>query len=55
MRDVYEVVRTRCDCHPETCCCPPWTIFCNGEVLTKTYDREPIDRLIDMFKDRSKK
>jgi hypothetical protein len=39
--------RTRCDCHPETCCCPDYTVFCDGVVLAKVNDEKMAQKLCE--------
>jgi len=37
----YVVEKTLCDCHPETCCCPDFSIVdSNGETFMKLMDKK---------------
>lgn len=45
MKYTYE--RTRCDCHPETCCCQPFSVFSpEGRLMAYTYSQAAAERLI---------
>ncbi|HEU4375830.1 MAG TPA: hypothetical protein VFS02_20205, partial [Telluria sp.] len=37
----FTVGPTRCDCHPETCCCNPWSVLRpDGTTLARIYQKE---------------
>lgn len=41
-RDMYEVKRIRCDCHPETCCCHDFELVLNGERMASANDEHAL-------------
>lgn len=38
---------TQCDCHPETCCCPAYSVFCDGVLLAKVRDKAMAEKLCE--------
>lgn len=36
--DIYTIKETTCGCHPETCCCLPYTIMRNDEEYIKIHN-----------------
>lgn len=38
--------RTRCNCHPETCCCGEYTLYLNGERIVSGY-RDNLQKVAD--------
>lgn len=43
----FRIAQTRCGCHPETCCCPDFTVLCGDEVVCGGSDRESMQALVD--------
>jgi len=35
---MYELIKTTCICHPETCCCEDYQILLDGKAVAKTSD-----------------
>jgi hypothetical protein len=42
----FEIKPTRCDCHPETCCCPDYTLFLDGKRLVRDSDKENLEQIV---------
>jgi hypothetical protein len=39
---------TYCKCHPETCCCNPWSIYDeNDELMCRVYDKEKAIKIVN--------
>lgn len=64
MKDRYEIRSTCCDCHPETCCCNPFSVIDNTleegmNVVVKTYKTAKIIGMVKLankaWKRRQKK
>ena len=45
----YIVILTRCDCHPETCRCDPYTIYDTKEKekFTTAYNKSTAQKVAD--------
>ena len=42
----YQVRRTRCMCHPETCCCPDYEVIdSKGDVFVRTMDEKKAKKI----------
>lgn len=46
-KKLFRITQTRCGCHPETCCCPDFTVLCGDEVVCGGSDRESMQALVD--------
>jgi hypothetical protein len=42
----YSVESTRCDCHPETCCCPDFTVRKGEEIVARGMDGPALRDLV---------
>jgi len=36
----YRLKATRCNCHPETCCCSPWQLFDPDGKYVSSFDNK---------------
>jgi hypothetical protein len=43
----YTLGSTRCDCHPETCCCSDYTIYENGKEYAQIVSKEIGDHIVE--------
>lgn len=44
MKSKYKVGQTHCNCHPETCCHKPWTVYDeNDEPIDRYFHKEDAD------------
>ena len=50
-RDAFVIERNRCDCHPETCCCPEYNLLMDGVVISRNSNRQELQRVIDRIKE----
>ena len=41
----YRVESTSCGCHPETCCCQPWTLWDGDHEIAKGMQIAPLERI----------
>jgi len=48
-KDKYEVLRNRCDCHPETCCCRPWAVFQGKEKVETFHVKEVAENIAQLL------
>lgn len=46
--NLYRVIRTHCNCHPETCCCSNYQIVLNNKPISNGGDRTALEALIDL-------
>lgn len=42
----FEIKPTRCDCHPETCCCPDYTLFIDGKRLVRDSNKDNLEQIV---------
>ena len=40
MSNVLEIRKNHCNCHPETCCCDQYIVYCADQRICTLYDAE---------------
>lgn len=49
----YHVEPTHCQCHPETCCCPDYTLLAGDYVVARGGNKAELQELVDAANGRS--
>lgn len=45
--EVYALVPNKCDCHPETCSCPDYTVLFHRQVLARGNNKWHLERMVE--------
>jgi hypothetical protein len=45
--DQYRVERTKCGCHPETCCCPDFSLWSGNYLVARGSNESELRKLAD--------